>query len=274
MNAPGLNTPFLAVWTWVVGLCVTLPLVFVCAVSLTPYGYISLPTDGISFRWYAKIAEHPEFIKATLDSFSLALAAAATALVLGTLSAVAIVRYQFMLREAVRLIVASPIFIPVVMSGLAILMASTALGWTNEATRLYVAHAALTIPYVMRTVSASLAGFDPNQELAAQNLGASPMKAFLLVTLPQLGPGVVAGAIFAFIVSFDNVGISIFLTGAKFTTLPVQLLEYANNDADPMTAAVAVGMILISVVAVAVLERAFGLQRLMSGEKAARAAAV
>jgi len=244
-----------------------LPLFFVFAVSLTPLGYISLPTSSISFRWYAKIAQHPEFISATIDSLGLALAATFTALVLGITAAIAIVRYQFALREVIRTAVASPMFIPVVMSGLAILMASTAWGWTDQATRLYVAHSALTVPYVVRTVSASLAAFDPNQELAAHNLGASPIKAFLLITLPQLGPGVLAGAVFAFIVSFDNVGISIFLTGANFTTLPVQLLEYATNDADPMVAAVSVVMIIISLLAVLLMERTFGLQRLMGVSK-------
>lgn len=265
MKSHELNRGFLAAWTVVTGLFVTLPLVFVLAVSLTPNAYVSLPTDGISFRWYAKIAEHPEFLRSTVNSLLLALGASVAALVMGVSVAVATVRYRFALREPVRLTMASPLFIPMVMSGLAILMASSATGWSDPAMRLFIGHAALTLPYVVRAVSASLAGFDPNQELAARNLGAGPIKAFLLITLPQLGPGVLAGAVFAFIVSFDNVGLSIFLTGATYRTLPVELFAYATNENDPMTAAISVVMILVSLIAVALLERVFGLQKLMGG---------
>jgi len=260
-----LNRTFLAAWTVATSAFVVLPLLFVAAVSLTPLGYISLPTEGISFRWYAKIASHPEFISSALNSLVLAVVAAATALVLGVLAALASTRYQFALKEVVRLAVASPLFIPMVMSGLAILITSSAWGWTDPMSRLYIGHTALTIPYVFRTVSASLAGFDWNQESAARNLGASPLKAFMLVTLPQLGPGILAGAIFAFIISFDNVGLSIFLSGATFKTLPVELFAYSSNDNDPTTAAVSVVMILVSFAAVALLERFFGIQRLMGG---------
>ena len=85
----------------------------------------------------------------------------------------------------------------------------------------------------------------------------------MLVTLPQLGPGVAAGALFAFIVSFDNVGLSIFLNGAQFQTLPVQLFTYASYSNDPMVAAASVAMIAVSLLAIAIVERFFGLQQLM-----------
>lgn len=265
MKSHELNKTFLAIWTIATSLFVVVPLLFIAAVSLTPKGYISLPTDGVSLRWYVKIADHPEFIASTANSLWLALGASVSALVLGTLAAVAVTRHQFGLRETVRLSMASPLFTPMVMSGLAILIASSAWGWSDPLTRLYIGHTSLTLPYVFRTVSASLTGFDPNQELAAKNLGASPFKAFMLITLPQLGPGIMAGAVFAFIVSFDNVGLSIFLSGATFKTLPVELFAYSSNDNDPTIAAVSVVMILVSFIAVALLERLFGIQRLMAG---------
>lgn len=262
-SAHELNRTFLAAWTFAICFFVLAPLFFVLLVSLTPRDYISLPTDGISLRWYAMLGDQAQFIRAGLNSVLIACEAAVSALVLGTLAALASSRYRFRLRNALRLVTTSPLFVPMVMSGLAILIFFSSLGWIHQATRIYVAHTALTLPYVFRTVSASLAGFDLNQELAARNLGAHPVKAFLLITLPQLGPGIVAGAIFAFIVSFDNVGMSIFLTGAQFTTLPVELFNYASYSNNPMTAAVSVVMILFSFVAIATLERFFGLQKLM-----------
>lgn len=265
MTSHLIDRRLLAAWTILVGLFVMVPLLFVAAVSLTPRAYISLPTEGMSLRWYRQIAAHPAFLEAAVNSLLLALVASVTALVLGVLAALATVRYRFALRETVRVAVTSPLFVPMVMTGLAILVAASAMGWTDPPTRLFVGHVVLTLPYVVRTVSASLAGFDPNQELAAQNLGASPVKAFMLVTLPQLGPGLMAGGVFAFIVSFDNVGLSIFLTGATYRTLPVELFAYATNENDPMTAAISVVMILVSLIAVALLERVFGLQKLMGG---------
>jgi putative spermidine/putrescine transport system permease protein len=258
-----LNKTLLAVWTWTVLAFVLAPLVVITAVSLTPLDYISLPTTGVSLRWYAQLTGRNEFIAAGVNSLVIALAASATALLLGVLVALATVRYRFPFRNTASIVATSPLFIPMVMSGLAILVFFSAVGWHDQATRLYVAHCALTLPYVFRTVSASLAGYDINQELVARNLGASPIKAFMLVTLPQIGPGLLAGVVFAFIVSFDNVGLSIFLTGSHFTTLPVELFNYASYSDDPMAAAVSVVMILFSIGAIAILEKAFGIQRLM-----------
>lgn len=254
---------WLALWTTTVVMFVVGPLVFVLLVSLTPLNHISLPTTGISFRWYAQLAQNTDLMVAGLNSLLLAVAAAMAALFLGTTAAVASVRWRFALLQPLRLFATSPLLVPMVMSGLAILIFSANIGWQNQIARTFVGHAALTLPYVFRTVTASLAGFDPNQELAARNLGASPLKAFVRITLPQLGSGLAAGALFAFIVSFDNVGMSIFLTGAQFNTLPVELFTYASYSNDPMVAAASVVMIAVSIVSIAAVERFFGLQRLM-----------
>ncbi len=254
---------FLAIWSVAVAVFILAPLVVVIAVSLTPENFISLPLNGISFRWYLQLAEHEDFGYAAINSLLLAFISSFTSVALGTLAAVATVRYRFAAREVLRLAVTSPLFVPMVLSGLAILIFASAHGIHSQATRLYVAHTALTLPYVFRTVSSSLTGFDPNQELAAKNLGASPFRAFMLVTLPQIMPGIMAGVVFAFIISFDNVSLSIFLAGIDFPTLPVQLFSYAMNDSDPMAAAVSVLMILASIGAILCIERIFGLQRLM-----------
>jgi len=258
-----IDSRLLAVWTTAVCVFIVAPLFFIVAVSLTPSNFISLPRDGLSLRWYAQLLRHPVFLEAGLNSLLLAFEAAATALVLGVLAALAVVRHRFPLRETVRIAVTAPLFVPMVMSGLAVLIFFSSVGWGSQPFRLYAAHCALTLPYVMRVMTASLTGFDMNQELAARNLGASPLRAFLLVTLPQLGPGLLAGGVFAFIVSFDNVGLSIFLTGARYKTLPVELFSYVANETDPMAAALSVVMIVLSIAVVLVVERVVGLQKLL-----------
>lgn len=254
---------WLKCWTAAAIFFVLGPLVFVVLVSLTPLNYISLPTTGVSLRWYRQLADNQDLLAAGGNSLMLAFGSSIAALLFGTSAAVASVRWRFLLLQPLRLFASAPLLVPMVMSGLALLAFSATTGWQNQALRNYVGHAAITLPYVFRTVSASLAGFDPNQELAARNLGASPLKAFMLVTLPQLRSGVAAGALFAFIVSFDNVGLSIFLNGAQFQTLPVQLFTYASYSNDPMVAAASVAMIAVSVLAIAIVERFFGLQKLM-----------
>jgi putative spermidine/putrescine transport system permease protein len=253
----------LGAWTTLVCIFLIAPLGFVVAVSLTPLDYVSLPSGGLSLKWYRQMATHGEFIVAAMNSLWLACGAALTALVLGVLAAIASVRYRFALLQPLRLAVTSPLFIPMIMSGLAILAFAASVGVESQGLRLYAGHAVLTVPYVFRTVSASLSGFDVNQELAARNLGAPPLKAFMLITVPQLRAGLVAGGLFAFIVSFDNVGLSIFLTGAQYSTLPVQLFTYASYSNDPMAAAVSVAMIALSLVVIAAVEWFFGLERLM-----------
>lgn len=261
-NSALLQIP-LTVWSCAVLVFLLSPLVVVILVSFTTTEYISLPTQGFTLRWYSEILDRPEFLRATLNSLVLAFAAALTAVVAGSLAAIGVARWNFAFRDAVQVSVMSPLYIPMVMGGLAILMFFATIGWNNAPARMYVAHSALALPYVFRVVTASLAAFDINQELAARNLGASAVRAFVLVSLPQLAPGVFAGAVFAFVVSFDNVGISIFLTSAQYSTLPVQLFNYTTYHYDPLAASVSVIMVLLSVVAIAALERFFGVQNLM-----------
>lgn len=257
---------FLGIWTLLVSVFILGPLVIMIAISLTAEGYISLPHSGLSLRWYVDMLDQTVFLDAAVNSLVLAFQATLTATVLGTLAAIAVTRYRFPGRGLILLLVGAPLFVPLVMTGLAILVFFSALGIGGPALRLYAAHVCLTVPYIVRMVSISLAGFDWNQELAARNLGASPLRAFLEVTLPQIMPGVVAGAAFAFIISFDDVGVSIFLTGAAYKTLPVELFAFAAFDLTPMVAAVSVTMILFSAAFVLLIERLFGVQRVLSGD--------
>lgn len=250
-------------WTAVVLVFVLAPLVVVALISVTPTEYVSLPTTGVTFHWYREAFNNPVFVDSAIKSVLLALLTSAIVLVLGTAMAVAIVRFEFFGRSAIFTLGTSPLFVPMVMTGLALLIAANVYGVYSTMTRILIGHCVLTMPYVVRSMASSLSGFDPNQELAARNLGATPFQAFIKVTLPQLGPGLVAGGIFAFIISFDNVAVSIFLSGPDFTTLPVQLYAYAINKSDPMIAAVSVLMIVFSLLVIGLAEKFFGLQNIM-----------
>lgn len=266
MSALRFEKWLLGSWTVAISVFMLGPLAIMFAISITSNGYISLPTEGVSLRWYADMMKQRLFLDAAVNSLLLALQATVTATVLGTFAAIAITRYRFPGRGFVLLLAGAPLFVPLVMTGLAILIFFSTLGIGGPALRLYVAHVCLTVPYMVRMVSIALAGFDWNQELAARNLGASPVRAFAEVTLPQIMPGVIAGAAFAFIISFDDVGVSIFLTGAAYKTLPVELFAFASFDLTPMVAAVAVTMIVFSAVFVLLIERFFGVQRVLAGD--------
>jgi putative spermidine/putrescine transport system permease protein len=261
-----------AMWVWTLLICVFIlaPLVVLIAISFTADEYISLPWHGVGLRWYRDMLNRSDFLEAARNSALLMVEAAATAVALGTLVAIALTRYRFPGRGLIALIASAPMFVPLVMTGLAILIMFSNYSIGGPAVRLYVGHVALTVPYVIRLVSASTTGFDWNQEVAAQNLGASALRAFVEITLPQIAPGVIAGGVFALIVSFDDVGISIFLAGANYTTLPVELFAFASYNLTPMVASVSVVMIAFSALSVVLIERLFGVQRMLSGDRTAR----
>jgi putative spermidine/putrescine transport system permease protein len=259
-------------WAWTVLVCIFIvgPLLVMIAISLTSLGYISLPYEGVSLRWYRELLGHPEFLAAGRASVLLAVESTALAVLLATPVAMALTRFRFRGRAIVMLISNSPLFIPLVMTGLSILIFFSSWKVGSPAFRLFVGHVSLTVPYIIRMTSTSMTGFDWNQESAALNLGASRLRAFIEIVLPQIMPGVVAGSLFALIVSFDNVGLSIFLSGATFTTLPVELFSYATYDLTPMVAAASTVMILFSALLIMLIEWTVGVQRVLSGE--ARAA--
>jgi len=256
----------LGIWTAIIILISIAPMVVVFLVSFAKTKYNSLPTTGFSLQWYYELLNWPSFLTAGINSFVLALQAGSVAVVVGVLTSLAIVRYTFRLRNLVNVLGSSPLFFPQVLIGLAILLFFAHMGWIDARWRLFAGHVAITLPYVIRTVTASLTGFDPNQELAAMSLGASRWKAFWFVTIPQIGPGIFAGGLFAFIVSFDNVGVSLFLAGARYPVLPVALYSYASYNNDSMAAAVSVVMMVFSIATIMLVEKAFGLQKLLAGE--------
>ncbi len=254
----------LGIFNWLILAVIMAPLAVVVYVSFTPSNFLEIPSPAhLSLRWYGEMFQRAGFFEAFLTSVYLGLLSMAVSVTLGTLAAYAISRYHFPGRHLLDTLLMAPLMIPGIILGLFLLVFLANLRLNGSFLGLLAAHILLTIPYAMRTVRAGLRSIDLNLERAARNLGASPARAFLFVTLPLLKPALMAGAVFAFLMSFDNLTVSIFLTHRSFMTLPVRMYNYIVDVTDPLIASVSTAMIFLSLVLVLLLERLFGLKRLI-----------
>ncbi len=255
----------LAIYYYVLAAVVVAPLLVIVLVSLTPSSFLQPPslTSGLSLRWYQALLGERYFIDAFWKSLYLGLAASGISLVLGTGAAYALTRFEFRGRQWLDLAFLSPLVVPLVITGVAMLQFLASLKWNGSFQGLLVGHVVITAPYTIRLVGASLRGVDPHLEMAAMNLGASWPRAVLATTLPLIGPGLLAAAVFAFLVSFDNLTVSIFLAGPTFRTLPVQIFSFVSDQNSPLIAAVSTTLIAFSLALMTVLERVFGVRRVL-----------
>jgi putative spermidine/putrescine transport system permease protein len=260
----GGSAPLLMAVTVCVLIFLLAPLVVPIAMSFSDTAFVTFPPRGFTLKWYWKILNEPEFTGSF--RFSLVLAALATcgALVLGTLSAFALVRFRFPCRSLVQSLILSPLIFPMIVTGIALLRLFSSVGSQDSLLHLAIGHTLVTTPYVVRTVSASLMLIDPNIEDAARTLGANQWATFWRVTRPQILSGLVAGGLFAFITSFDNYPISMWLADAVNIPLPLMIFTLTSRFFDPSIAAIATLMIGMSLVIVLVIEHVTGLQRAMS----------
>lgn len=235
-------------------------------IALSSFGtseILEFPPQSFTLRWYAYALGRPEFVSAAWNSLWLAVTSTAIAAPLAVAASLAVTRGQLPGREVLQTVLLAPLVVPSVVIGLAILLASSRLGFSSGSTRLIAAHVLIVLPYLVRTTSASLVRLDPLAEEAARTLGASSLRTFFHVTLPGLAPGLIAGMIFAFIISFDNVSISLFLANARTNTLPLSLMSYVEYNLDPSVAAVSTLLILMALVVAIALERFAGLRKTM-----------
>lgn len=240
-----------------------LPLVFIVAVSLNAGDTPTFPPTAFSLRWYAHALTDKSFIGGAITSGWLAAAATLISTPIGVAAAFGIRHGNFRGKELLETLFLAPLAVPGIALGIALLVAFSALEIREAPLRLLAAHLLLVLPYSIRTVLASLARIDPALAEAAHTLGASRWATFRLVTLPLIKPGVAAGMAFAFILSFDDIAISLFLVDASTSTLPVAILSYLQYSFDPSIAAISSVLILLTLGIAALLERIFGLQKLL-----------
>jgi putative spermidine/putrescine transport system permease protein len=237
------------------------PLVVTVAISIGTSPFAAFPPRGFTLEWYAKVIADPDFQASLGFSTALAIGATAGALGLGVPAAFALSRFQFPGRGAVEAALLSPLIFPVLITGVALLQMFATLRSNNTPLNMLIAHVLVTTPYVVRTVAGSLVLADITLEDAARTLGAGPWRVFRRITIPQIAPGLAAGALFAFMVSFDNFPISLWLADAQHNPMPILVFQRIASVFDPSIAAMSTLMIVLSMAIVVVLERVIGLRR-------------
>lgn len=242
------------------------PVAVIILSSFSPESYLTIPTGLLSWRWYRQIPMHPEFLRAFWLSIELGVATALVSTTCGVPAAVALSRHRFSGRQIVAGACLSPLIVPVIVTAVALLQFLNPLGLDGTFIGLLVAHVVLTLPYSIKMASASLAGLPRTVELAAQDLGAGPLRTFFLVTLPLIRSGVLAGAVMVFLVSFDSFTISFFLAGPQFRTLPLEIYNYTVFYIDPLISALSSLLVGFSLAAAILVDRFFGLRQLLAGK--------
>lgn len=251
-------------WLWyalLVALYVFLlaPLLLVLVISFNADAYLSFPPEEWSLRWYAALAQNEGFIEGLRTSLVIATTATALALLVGVPAALTLTRYKFRGQEALAAFFTLPLMVPTVVLGLGLLLILSPFRLVATYPGLIAAHVVLIVPFVIRTSATSLMTLPPEYQEAASGLGATPWHTFRRVTLPLVAPGVIAGAAIAFLVSFDETVVTLFLVGPSLTTLPVEIFRYVEYRTDPSVAALSVILVGVSVVGVVIIERLLGL---------------
>jgi putative spermidine/putrescine transport system permease protein len=240
------------------------PILIVVAVSFTPSAIFAFPPDGFSLRWYNAIGNADSLVASVWLSAQIAFLSTLISLTLGTLCAIAVVRGLVPAGKAIATFMASPLMLPGLVLGIAFLQAARGVGLRDAYTTLLLAHIVITMPFIMRTVLASLSLFDFTMVDAARMLGYSYPRALWKVLVPNILPGFISGALFAFIASFDNYPVSIFLVDVRTKTLPIQLLNQLEMSPDPTVAAASSLLILGTIIALIICDRFVGLRRMAS----------
>ncbi len=232
---------------WVTVLFLTLPLVIVVPVSFTPERYLSLPGTQWSLRHYRALLEDPAWVRSIRDSLIVASGSTLIAVILGTLVAVGCWRISSRLSEFVRMLMLAPMIVPSIVHALGFYQGWVQFGLIDTYSGLILAHAMKGMPYVVVTVSAALANVDLKLEQAARNLGATILQTLRMVIVPAARPGILAGAVFAFAISWDELVVNLFITSRNVYTLPRKIWDGIQDNINPAVAAVATLMIVFTV---------------------------
>ena len=243
------------------------PLLIVVGASFSPGMLLRFPPGGFSWRWYAEFLASPEWLQAFGISAGLAVAAATVSTAAAVGATLALDRAPAWLRSVVETLILAPLLFPHAAIGIAFLGWLLFLGLAGSWPGLLLAHLVLCVPFAYRPVAVSARQIDPAITEAAMILGATPAQAVRRAVLPLLRPGITAAFLFSFIVSFDEVTVSMFLVGPEITTLPVSIYTHIHDSADPIVAAISSVLILLTAGLVLLLDRVAGLQMFVDVEE-------
>lgn len=241
------------------------PIAIVIASSFTSTQSVGFPPDGFSFRWYRDFIATTQLTDALMLSFGLAFVTGVVVVALSTMAAFALVRYPVPLAGAVQSFLLSPLFVPRVLLGLGLLVIFNQLEVVAGMPRLLLAHLIITVPFAMRLCLTALMGLPSGVEEAAASLGASRFTTLRRVTLPIMKPGLLAAFMMSFILSFDEVPVSVFVSSPGDTTFPALLYSYASERTTPMLYAASAVLLLVSAAVIIVIHRRVGVDRAFLG---------
>jgi len=251
--------PLLILFTVLVYIFLTGPLIIVFGASVSDTTYLTFPPQGLSLRWFENIFQISAFRRTIVTSLELAFLATGLALLIGIPAAYALNRYRIQLPTWLSTVFVLPILVPEIVFGFSLLK-SVAVGASAPIfVALLIGHTLIVLPYCVRVISASLASFDFSIEEAAISLGSPPLRTFFTIVLPNVRSGVIAAFILAFITSINDVSTSLFLTGPGVSTLPIQILAHVEQFFDPTIASVSVLLMLLTIAVMAIVERTLGL---------------
>lgn len=251
----------LRIWVAAVYVFLLAPILIVVVAAFNSGEYLQFPPEGLSLKWFVNFLESGPFIESFVFSIQLAALTTVFSVVVGSLAALFVVRHATpRVAGGLRFLAMSPMVLPVIVTGLALLtfLHSIGLGFGSFLGML-IAHVLICVPYVFLNVTATLVGFDHSLEEASRSLGGGRFVTFRRITLPIVKGGVISGAMFSFIISFDQFPVSLMLSGRGTTTFPIQMFEFLRYSFDPTVAAAATVSLGITVVAVMLVERFVGL---------------
>ena len=260
------NSPLLGRVAWntlIVLLYVFLlaPIIVVFIISFDTRQYLAFPPESFSLGSYAKVFANAKFISAFGRSLIIGAIVGVVAVSAGMMLSLALVRYRFRGKGAVNFLILAPFLVPHIVLAVGIMLVMAPLGLLDSYPGIILAHLGITIPYTVRTITMSLMAVDTRVEEAALVHGASPLMVFWRITLPLVRPGLIAGAVIAFLISFDEATISLFIVSVKASTLPTEIYHYLEYSTDPQIAALSVILIFISIGVVIAVERLIGLRK-------------
>jgi putative spermidine/putrescine transport system permease protein len=227
------------------------PLVVVLIISFSSAAFLRFPPPGYSWRWYANLVNDPAWMDAVGVSLRVLVPAALASTALGTAAAVALVRGRILGAGVIGAFLMAPMVVPSIITAAGLYIIYRSLGLNGTLTGMVIGHVIITLPYVFATVASALRSLDPRLEAAAATLGASPVTAFRRITLPLLAPAVLSSLLFAMVLSFDELIISLFIGSARLRTVPVQMWSNIRGDFDPTVAAIASLCFLVALTALA-----------------------
>jgi len=251
----------LAAYCILIYLFLAAPIIIVVGASFNAGNFLTFPPQGLSLRWYVVFFHNDVFMRAIRTSLWVAAVTTCVSLDVGTMAELFYVQAAGRWKETVRVAMLAPLLLPEVLTAIALLFFVYAIGiGTRSMFGMVVGHVLMTLPFVFINVAASLESFDPDWDMAARSLGAGRWTRFRRIMLPLIKPGVIGGALFAFIISFDMFTISFLLKGIGTSTLPIQLFDYLRTNFTPEAAAVSTLSVLLTLGVVIVSDKVLGLK--------------